>query len=75
MDEVKTIEVIQETVDLAEVELLLQQNNEMLQNLANKMVENTIMSQHIYVSMLFALGTLAAIGVCVLLYKFIKQFY
>lgn len=75
MNEVNTIEVIQETVDLAEVELLLQQNNEMLQSIYEQMNNTVVLQQASYTALLWVISVCGAAAVLLLLYKFIKLFY
>lgn len=47
----------------------------LLNNLIDAMVENTKVLQAQYTALLFVIGTVGAVFVCILLYKFIKSFY
>lgn len=46
-----------------------------LQDIEKLVVQNVETQQAIYIALLFAIGCISAVGVCVLLYKFLKVFY
>ena len=75
MNEQQTIEVIQQTVDLSEVVEILNTNNMMLEDIILKIGQITNVQSMVYTLLLFVTGCAGAFIVCILLYKFIKQFY
>lgn len=46
-----------------------------LQDIEKLVAQNVEAQQALYVALLFVIGCVSAVGVCVLLYKFLKVFY
>lgn len=47
----------------------------LLQEIASNTAQSVELQGHIYSAMLLVIGVIAAIGVCVTLYKFLRLFY
>ena len=62
-------------VDLSTLEALLLENNERLSMLIELLVQNNDFVLRLYANSLVVIGVLGAVGVCVLLYKFLRKFY
>lgn len=57
------------------LELLLEQNNLFLEEIALNSSQSVELLSQIYTAQLFVIGVVGAVAVCVILYKFLRQFY
>lgn len=62
-------------VSTQSLELLLEQNNLFLEEVALNSAQSVELLSQIYTAQLFVIGVLGAVAVCVILYKFLRQFY
>ena len=62
-------------VSSEQVVLLLEQNNVHLEEIGSNIAQNVELLAQIYTAQLFVIGVVGAVAVCVILYKFLRQFY
>ena len=62
-------------LDTEQLELLLEQNNLFLEEIAEYSAQSVELLAQVYTAQLFVIGVLGAVAVCVILYRFLRQFY
>lgn len=62
-------------LDTEQLELLLEQNNLFLEEIAEYSAQSVELLSQVYTAQLFVIGVVGAVAVCVILYRFLRQFY